>query len=114
MSDSLSFDNTRPMRLYVIIGRPLTYRRPPGEYVEPSYATDPRHYGLMLFDRQISDEEFNRNHRWKVKAFIDEDDAFTFGCRLNLEGLQCPVYDRVGDEWIYNAEETSRIADEFG
>lgn len=114
MSDSLSFDNTRPMRLYVIIGRPLTYRRPLGEYVEPSYATDPRHYGLMLFDRQISDEEFNRNHRWKVKAFIDEDDAFTFGCRLNLEGLQCPVYDRVGDEWIYNAEETSRIADEFG
>lgn len=85
-----------------------------GPYEEPSYSTDPRSYGLPLFRRQLSDEEYERDWRDKVRAFINRDDAITFGCRLNLVTLQCPVYDLVGKEWVYNADETSSMADEFG
>jgi len=96
-----------PARLYVVVGDP---HQP---FAEPPYPTDPRHYGLPLFKRPLSDEEFDRDYRAKVKAFLDRDDAIGFAYHCNLVSVQCPVYDRVGDEWVYNADETGRVADDI-
>jgi hypothetical protein len=95
----------KPTRLYVIIGEPHA------PSAEPPYNTDPRHYGLPLFTRPLTDVEFERDYRARVRAFIDRDHAITFAYHCNLVGVQCPVYDRVGEEWVYNSEETGRVAD---
>jgi hypothetical protein len=96
---------TAPGRLYVVIGDP---HKP---FSEPRYLTDPRHYGLQLFEKPVSDEEFARAYRHKVKAFIKRDDAITFAYHCNLANVMCPVYDKVDGKWICNTEETGKVAD---
>lgn len=94
-------------RIYVVTGEP---HQP---FTEPSYITDPRHYGLPLFKEPVSDEEFEREYRHKIKAFIKRDDAITFAYHCNLAGVMCPVYDRVDEKWVYNPEETGKVADDI-
>src|SRR5262245_37514818 len=96
-----------PQRLYVILGDPHQEHHP------PSYSTDPRHYDLDLFTRPVSEEEFERDYKHKFKAFLDREDAITFAYHCNLASLMCPVYDLVGDEWVYNPEETGAVADDI-
>ena len=96
-----------PNRLYVIVGDP---HRP---FEEPSYSTDPRHYGLQLLNTAVSDEEFDRKYRHKLKAFLDQDDAIDFAYHCNLVSVLCPVYDRIGDEWVHNDEETANVANDI-
>ncbi len=96
-----------PDRLYVITGDPY---RP---FEEPNYPTDPRHYGLQALATPVSDEQFDREYRHKLKAFTDRDDAIAFAYHCNLDGVICPVYDRVGDAWVYNSEETGKVADDI-
>ena len=60
--------------------------------------------------RPLSDEEFDRKYRSYTKAFIDRDHAIDFAYHCNLMAVQCPVYDRVGDECVYNHDETGRVA----
>jgi hypothetical protein len=98
-----------PSRLYCIIGDP--YNNPFRKYKEPRYETDPRHYGLDLLQQPVSDEEFDRKYRHSLHAFPNRDDALSCMCHCNIDSVMCPVYDRVGDEWVYNKEETSRLAD---
>jgi hypothetical protein len=83
----------RPGRLYVIIGRRLNEaligRKPLNDwenYTEPSYPTDPVHYGLAP-----ARDDVVREYQFQVRAFISREDAIHFGCRLNLIGLSCPV-----------------------
>ena len=80
-------------------------------FEEPGYVTDPRHYGLSLFKEAVSDEEFERKYRHKLKAFIKRGHAITYAYHCNLDGVACPVYDRVDGKWVYNAEETGKFAD---
>ena len=49
-----------PTRRDAIIGDP---REP---FDEPSYPTDPRDYGLLLFKWPLSDKESDRDYRTKV------------------------------------------------
>ena len=84
-----------PGRLYVIVGQP----RRPGD--EPSYPTDPRHYGLNLFKRPISDDEFDRVYKDCVKAFVVLEDAIDFVHRCSMDATHS-VYDRVQGKWVYN------------
>jgi hypothetical protein len=93
--------------MYVIVGEPCR------EFIETPYSTDPRSYGLPLFKRPISDEEFERDYRTKVKAFLNREHAIEFAYNCNLVGVQCPVYDRIGDEWEYNSDEAGRVADDI-
>jgi hypothetical protein len=101
------FRGKKPARIYVVTGEP---HKP---FTEPCYITDPRHYGLLLFKKPVSDEEFEREYRHKIKAFIKRDDAITFAYHCNLDGVMCPVYDRVDDTWVYNPEETAKVADDI-
>src|SRR5215510_7819513 len=87
MSFLASLFGWNPGRVYVVAGEPLKPFR------EPRYITDPRHYGLPLFKEPVSDEEFERKYRHKLKAFIKRDDAITFVYLCNLDGVACPVYD---------------------
>lgn len=96
-----------PTRLYVVIGDPFQ------PYTEPPYSTDPRPHGLPLFKRPLSDEDFDRDYREKVRAFLDRDHAIDFAYHCNLVSVQCPVYDRVGGEWVYNGDETERVAEDI-
>ncbi len=96
-----------PERLYVVTGDPHQ------AFEEPGYVTDPRHYSLPLFKTPISDEQFDRDYRHKVKAFIKRDDAIRFAYHCNLVGVMCPVYDRVDGKWVYNPEETGKVADDI-
>ena len=88
-----------PKRLYVMMGEPSR----PG--AEPEYPTDPRHYGLDLFTKPITDDEFDTNYKHRVKAFAKLDDAIDFAYRCALNGTGA-VFDRVQDEWVYNEEAT--------
>lgn len=101
------FGGQKPARIYVVTGEPLK------PFTEPHYITDPRHYGLPLFKRPVSGEEFERKYRPRVKAFIKRDDAITFAYHCNLDGVTCPVYDRVDDKWVYNPNETRKVADDI-
>lgn len=92
--------------MFVIIGDP--YRA----YAEPKYCTDPREYSLPVFKHELTEEEFSE-YRGKIKAFVNRDDAIGFAYHCNLDSVQCLVYDREGDEWIYNSEETRNIAEEI-
>jgi len=96
-----------PQRLYVIIGEPHREHQP------PAYPTDPRLYDLDLFTKPVSDAEFEREYKHKVKAFLERDDAINFAYHCNLVGVLCPVYDRVGEEWVYNSEETGKVAEDI-
>jgi hypothetical protein len=96
-----------PRRLYVIVGAPLR------EYCPPTYPTDPRGYGLDLFTEPISVADFEREYKHKTRAFLERDDAIMFAYHCNLVGVICPVYDRVGNEWVYNSEETGRVAEDI-
>lgn len=100
-------EQAEPERLYVVTGDPHHV------FEEPAYATDPRHYGLPLFKTPISDEQFGRDYRNKVKAFSKRDDAIRFAYHCNLAGVMCPVYDRVDGKWVYNPEETEKVADDI-
>ncbi len=100
-------EETAPSRLYAVMGDPH------GTFAEPPYITDPRHYGLPLFKRPVSDDEFEREYRHRVKAFIKRQDAIAFAYHCNLDSVMCPVYDRVEDKWIYNDEETGNVADDI-
>ena len=106
-------DITRQLvtRLFVVIGDPSG--DPYATYKEPRYDTDPRRYGLQLLTQPVSDEEFDREYRQKLRAFPNREDAILCACHCNLDNLMCPVYDRVGDEWILNQDETSRVLDEI-
>src|SRR5689334_11043161 len=106
-TDDASDGPDLPRRLYVIIGDP------PQEHRPPPYPTDPRRYVLDLFTRPVSDEEFERTYKHKVKAFLDRDDAIDFAYHCNLVSVMCPVYDRVGGEWVYNSEETGKVAEDI-
>jgi hypothetical protein len=97
----------RGTRLFVIIGEPHE------PFTEPPYPTDPRHYGLPLFKRPVTNEEFESHYRDRVKAFLDRDHAITFAYHCNLVGVRCPVYEWNGDEWVYNKEETGRVAEDI-
>jgi hypothetical protein len=78
---------------------------------ERPYTTDLRVYGLPFFSRPLSNREFNRDWRDKVKAFIYRRDAVAFGLRCKREkGVGCCVYDRAGDRWTYNGNATGRLA----
>jgi hypothetical protein len=96
-------------RLFVVVGDPSL--SPFQKYKEPRYDTDPRQYGLQLLDQPVSNEQFDREYRHKLRAFRNREDAIWCGRHCNLANVMCPVYDRAGDEWIYNKEETSRVAD---
>jgi len=96
-----------PKRLYVV----SCERSHP--FQEPGYTTDPRHYGLSPFNTPVTDEEFERCYRDKVKAFIRREDAIAFTCSANLLNVACPVYDRVDGKWIYNDPETHRLAEDI-
>jgi hypothetical protein len=93
-----------PTRLYVIIGSPRE------QFSEPPYPTDPRAYGLPLFKRPLSDEEFDRDYRAKVKAFIEPDHAVQFACCCRLITAVFLVYDRAGEAWVENEAEAARVA----
>lgn len=93
-----------PTRLYVIIGNPRE------SFAEPPYPTDPRHYGVPVFRRPLTDEEFDREYRAKVKAFIDPDHAVRFACCCQLMTAVFLVYDRVDEEWVDNDAEATRVA----
>jgi hypothetical protein len=84
---------------------------PFGKYKEASYDTDPRRYGLQLLDQPVSDKQFDKEYRHKLQAFTNREDAISCACHCNLDSVMCPVYDRVGNEWIYNKEETRRLAE---
>jgi hypothetical protein len=101
------FGGRKPTRIYVVTGEPLK------PFTEPRYITDPRHYGLPLFKRPVSDDEFERKYRHGIKAFIKRYDAITFAYHCNLDSVACPVYDRVGDKWVYNPDETGKVADQI-
>src|SRR5262249_51048898 len=94
-------------RLYVILGNP----QEPCD--DPSYPTDPRHYALPIFRRPVTDAEFERDYRHRVKAFTDRDHAIRFAWSCNMVNVQCPVYDLVGCEWVQNDVETLRLAEEL-
>jgi hypothetical protein len=96
-----------PIRLYVIIGDP---REP---FDEPAYPTDPRHYGLPLFKRLLSEEEFDSHYRARVKAFVQQEDAIRFAFSCGMIGVRCPVYERVGEEWVYSDTETDSVAEKL-
>lgn len=96
-----------PSRLYVVIGDP---REP---WDEPPYATDPRHYGLPIFDRPVSDEEFDRAYRHRVRAFPDRGDAIRFAWSCGMVSVECRAYDRTGAGWAYNDEETAHLAEDI-
>jgi hypothetical protein len=98
-------------RLFVVVGDPS--RNPSHHYKEPRYDTDPRCYDLQLLDQPVSDEEFDREHRHKLRVFLNREDAISCARHCNLDSVMCPVYDRVGDEWIYNTKETSRVAEDI-
>lgn len=104
------FRNPAPQsvrRLYVVVGAPCE------EYEEPHYDTDPRPYGLQVLDEPVSEERWQREYRQKIRAFPNRDDAISCGRHCSVDTVMCPVYDRVGDEWVYNQEETSQIADQI-
>jgi hypothetical protein len=107
MSFLKSLFSRKPARIYAVIGEPLK------AFTEPRFITDPRHYGLPLFKHPVSDEEFERKYRHGVKAFIKRYDAITFAYHCNLDSVACPVYDRVGDKWVYNPDETGKVADQI-
>lgn len=100
-------DQDVPDRLFVVIGDPFK------QFLEPPYTTDPRRYQLPLFKTEVSDEQFEREYRHKIKAFVQRDDAIKFALHCNLAGVTCPVYDRVGNGWEYNADETGRISEDI-
>jgi hypothetical protein len=93
-----------PKRLYVVMGDPWD------SFKEPPYNTDPRSYKITLFKELVSDEQFERDYRHKVKAFIRREDAITFAYHCNLVNVMCPVYDRVDGQWVYNKDETGKVA----
>ena len=109
----------KPQRLFVIIGDPLwtldtDLGGPESDYNAPSYSTDPRDYDLDLLDEPVSDDVFERDYKQKIRAFIVREDAIDFANHCNLAGVWNPVFDRVGDEWVQNSDETDKIADNIG
>jgi hypothetical protein len=93
-----------PDRVYVIIG---SLREP---YTEPSYSTDPRPYGLPLIKAPVPDDEFEREYRDRVKAFNNPDDAMQFASCCHLMSAMFLVFDRVGEAWMENDAEATRVA----
>jgi hypothetical protein len=96
-----------PTRLFVIIGDPTE------AVEEPGYPTDPRHYHLPLFREPVSDEEFDRAYRTRVKAFIEREHAIQFAWGCNMIGVRCPVYERVNGQWVYSESETEKMAEDL-
>jgi hypothetical protein len=94
-------------RVYVIIGDP---QHP---FPEPPYPTDPRVYGVPVFKQPLSDEEFDRDCRAKVKAFIDREHAIIFAHYCNLVSVWCQVYDADGEGWVLNHDEAGRLAEDI-
>jgi hypothetical protein len=95
------------MRLYVVIGDPDQ------PFDEPSYSTDPRHYSVPIFNNPVTNDEFEAKYRHRVKAFLLRDHAITFAYHCNLDSVQCPVYEWSGGKWVYNEEETVKVADDI-
>jgi hypothetical protein len=94
-------------RLYIIMGDPWD------SFKEPPYSTDPRSYKISLFKEPVLDGQFERDYRHQVKAFIRREDAVKFAYHCNLASLLCPVYDSVDGEWVYNKEETGKVAEDI-
>ena len=94
-----------PEILYVVVGEPLR------EGETPPYSTDPRTYGLNLFDHPVSDEEFEREHRHRVHAYQVVDDAVDamYRCGLEPPGSFLNVYVRRDGEWVYDENETHKV-----
>jgi hypothetical protein len=94
-----------PTRIYLISARDCQ------GYKEPAYSTDPRTYGVLQTS-DLSNEQYE-TAKAGLKAFVNRDDAIAFAYHCNLVSVMCPVFDRVGDKWVFNEAETSRMADDI-
>ena len=93
--------------MYVVLGEPVRSGRdgigPLGKaYKPPEYTTDPRHYGLPVFSRELSDEEFVEYYQEKVRAFHSLDHAAEFVYSCNLETVFLHVYVSQNGQWHYS------------
>lgn len=97
-----------PARLYAVIG----VKRAPGEPLP--YSTDPRAYGLNVFKKPISDDEFEREFIHRVRVYQSSDPAVDDICRCGLEppGSFLCVFRRQDETWVEDSEETHRVLDE--
>lgn len=93
--------------IYVIIGKLHS------DFDEPSYSTDPRVYKLPVFDEPVSDEDYDKKYKNLVKAFLVKEDAIRFAFKCDFHSLNCPVYEKQGNEWVYSDSKTSEMADEL-
>jgi hypothetical protein len=96
-----------PERVYVIMGD--SFRATP----DPPYVTDPRHYGLPIFKEPVSDRQYDRYYRERIKAFLDREDAVKFAYSCNLMTVRCPVFDRASAGWVLNEGETGALAEDL-
>lgn len=92
-------------RLYVVWGDPNTS----DDYKEPNYITDPRNYDVELFEKPVTDEEFDQKYRHKVRAFLQPEDAIDFAYHCNLDGIFTSVYDLIDGKWVYNEDASERL-----
>ncbi len=83
-------------------------------YEDREYITDPRNYGIWLFEEPVSDEEFERDYRHRVKAFLEPDHAVQFAHQCNLDGVTVEVYDLCEGKWTYNLDATGRLSRQIG
>lgn len=86
--------------IYEVAGKPYE------AFTNPSYPTDPRHYKLPVFENEPTDEEYEKDYKHRVKAFIRRDDAISFAYHCNLITVTCPVYEKIDGKWVYSSEKT--------
>ena len=97
-----------PERLYVVIGTPRSPVKPPG------YSTNPRDYGLNVFNRDVSDEEFDREFRHRTHAYRTAAEAVDamYDCGLLPSGSFLLVFKRDGAAWVRDDAEADRVIEE--
>ena len=62
-----------------------------------------------VWDGSVTDEEFDRLYRHKVKAFLEPEHAIDFAYHCNLVSVLCQVFDLIDGNWCYNEDATSRL-----
>jgi hypothetical protein len=102
----------RDLRFYVVISDGQINRFREDRYSAP-YDTDPRRQGLPVFKLPLSDAEFERDYRQRVRAFPNLEDAFEFVGHCNLDNLRMLVFDRVNSDWVFNSEETGNVLEQL-
>jgi hypothetical protein len=75
------------------------------------YPTDPRLYGLDALERDIPDEEFEREYLHCVHAYRVVDHAIDamYRCGLEPVGSSLKVFVRKGDAWVFDAAATQEV-----